>query len=67
MRITVDFTRVNHGTPKIRMKWQGSSSDDMRMQNLGLAVYEEFAKNLSTICNKMNGKQVVFVDEGMVS
>jgi hypothetical protein len=36
------------------------------MQNLGLAVYEEIVKNLSTICNKMNGKQVVFVDEGEV-
>jgi hypothetical protein len=36
------------------------------MQNLGLAVYEEFASILSTICNKMNGKQVVFTDEGEV-
>lgn len=66
MRVTIDFSRVNHGTPRIRMKRQSSSNDDVRMQNLGLAVYEEIVKNLSTICNKMNGKQVVFVDEGEV-
>lgn len=66
MRITVDFSRVNHGVPRIRMKWQSSSNDDLRMRNLGLAVYEEFSKNLSTICNKLNGHQVVFTDEGEV-
>lgn len=66
MRITVDFSRVNHGVPRIRMKRQSSSNDDIRMRNLGLAVYEEIASALSTICNKMNGKQVVFVDEGEV-
>lgn len=66
MRITIDFSRVNHGVPKIRMKRQSSSNDDLRMQNLGLAVYEEIAGTLSTICNKMNGKQVVFSNEGEV-
>lgn len=67
MRITIDFDRVNHGVPRIRMKWQGSGKDDLRMQNLGIAVYEEIDKNLSTICNKMNGKQVVYVNQGAVN
>lgn len=67
MRITIDFTRVMHGTPQIRMKWQGSSKDDLRMQNLGIAVYEEIDKQLATICNKMNGKEVVYRNEGMVT
>lgn len=66
MRITVDFDRVNHGVPRIRMKWQPSGKDDIRMQNLGIAVYEEFDKNLSTICNKMNNKTVVYENKGMV-
>lgn len=66
MRITVDFDRKDR-VPRIRMKWQSSSGDDIRMQNLGLAVYEEFDRNLSTICNKMNGKEVVYENNGMVS
>lgn len=66
MRITIDFNRVGHGTPQIRMKWQASSKDDMRMTNLGIAVYEEFDKFLSTIRNKMNGKEVVYRSEGNV-
>lgn len=67
MRITIDFSRVRRGTPKIRMKWQDSSGDDLRMTNLGLAVYEEFSKNLETVCNKMNGREVVYENLGKVS
>ena len=53
--------------PRIRMKWQSSGNDDIRMQNLGIAVYEEFDRDLSTICNRMNGKEVVYENKGMVS
>lgn len=66
MRITVDFDRRGR-VPRIRMKWQSSSNDDLRMQNLGVTVYEEFDKHLSIICNKMNGKEVVYENRGMVS
>lgn len=66
MRITVDFDRRGR-VPRIRMKWQSSSNDDLRMQNLGVTVYEELDKHLSIICNKMNGKEVVYENRGMVS
>ena len=38
MRIIVDITRKNR-VPRIRSKWYSSSDDDIRMRNLGVALY----------------------------
>ena len=48
MRIIVDLTRKNR-TPRIRSKWYSSSDDDIRMRNLGVALYGQWTNVLASL------------------
>lgn len=65
MRVTIDV-RHKRGIPMIRMKWQDSTDDDVHMQHLGVALYDEIVKQLEVVCNRVGGKAVTFVNEGRV-
>ena len=63
MRIIVDLTRKNR-VPRIRSKWYSSSDDDIRMRNLGIALYGQWADVLASLAGKMGKKEVVIEDLG---
>lgn len=62
MRIIVDLTRKNR-TPRIRSKWY-SSSDDIRMRNLGVELYGQWTDVLAGLAGKMGKDEVVIEDLG---
>ena len=64
MRITIDLTRRNR-VPRIRSKWYASADDDIRMRNLGIALYEQWTAVLESLAGKMGNKEVVIENLGM--
>lgn len=63
MRIIVDLTRKNR-TPRIRSKWYSSSGDDIRMRNLGIALYGQWTNVLASLAGKIGKEEVVIEDLG---
>ena len=63
MRIIVDLTRKNR-VPRVRSKWYSSSDDDVRMRNLGVALYGQWAAVLASLAGKMGKEKVVIEDLG---
>ena len=63
MRIIVDITRKNR-VPRIRSKWYSPSDDDIRMRNLGVALYGQWADVLASLAGKMGKEEVVIEDLG---
>lgn len=63
MRIIVDLTRKNR-TPRIRSKWYSSSDDDIRMRNLGVALYGQWTNVLVSLAGKIGKEEVVVEDLG---
>lgn len=63
MRIIVDLTRKNR-VPRIRSKWYSSSDDDIRMRNLGVALYGQWTDVLAGLAGKMGKDEVVIEDLG---
>ena len=63
MRIIVDLTRKNR-IPRIRSKWYSSSDDDVRMRNLGVALYGQWTDVLASLAGKMGKEEVVIEDLG---
>ena len=63
MRIIVDLTRKNR-TPRIRSKWYSSSDDDIRMRNLGGALYGQWTNVLTSLAGKIGKEEVVIEDLG---
>ena len=63
MRIVVDLTRKNR-VPRIRSKWYSSSDDDIRMRNLGVALYEQWTAVLTSLAGKMGKEEVLMEDLG---
>ena len=63
MRIIVDLTRKNR-VPRVRSKWYSSSDDDVRMRNLGVALYGQWTDVLASLAGKMGKEEVVIEDLG---
>ena len=63
MRIIVDLTRKNR-VPRVRSKWYSSSDDDVRMRNLGVALYGQWTAVLASLAGKMGKEEVVIEDLG---
>ena len=63
MRIIVDLTRKNR-VPRIRSKWYSSSGDDIRMRNIGVALYGQWADVLASLAGKIGKEEVVIEDLG---
>ena len=63
MRIIVDLTRKNR-TPSIRSMWYSSSDDDIRMRNLGVALYGQWTNVLVSLAGKIGKEEVVVEDLG---
>ena len=63
MRIIVDLTRKNR-VPRIRSKWYSSSDDDIRMRNLGVALYRQWTDVLESLAGKIGKEEVVIEDLG---
>ena len=63
MRIIVDITRKNR-VPRIRSKWYSSFDDDIRMRNLGVALYGQWTDVLADLAGKMGKDEVVIEDLG---
>ena len=63
MRIIVDLTRKNR-TPRIRSKWYSASDDDIRMRNLGVALYGQWTNVLTSLAGKIGKEEAVIEDLG---
>ena len=63
MRIIVDLTRKNR-VPRVRSKWYSSSDDDVRMRNLGVALYGQWTNVLASLAGKIGKEEVVIEDLG---
>ena len=63
MRIIVDLTRKNR-VPRVRSKWYSSTDDDVRMHNLGVALYGQWTAVLASLAGKMGKEEVVIEDLG---
>ena len=63
MRIIVDLTQKNR-VPRIRSKWYSSSDDDIRMRNLGVALYVQWTDVLASLAGKIGKEEVVIEDLG---